>query len=120
MPKQHRVVVDTRFFETTPAGLAAKYLNSGEIKVRDGVATAIACVFAALGGAIHGLSEKEVESIIERSRTQFEIYCALARSRCLLSNKDQELENCQRFNQNQISEEKLIDLDNEDIEDGEF
>lgn len=82
MPKQHPLKIDTTFVETKPAGLAAKYLNSGEIHSRAGVEIAIACVFAPLGAAIDGASRERVEKLIAASRTQIEIYFALALSRC--------------------------------------
>jgi len=46
MPKQYPLKIDTTFRETKPAGLAAKYLNSGEIEPRTGVEIAISCLFA--------------------------------------------------------------------------
>jgi len=82
MPKQYPLTIDTTFAETKPAGLAAKYLNSGEIYPRAGVEIAISCLFAPLGAAISGVSRQEVEGIIAASRTQFEVFCALALSRC--------------------------------------
>lgn len=82
MPKQYPLKIDTTFRETKPAGLAAKYLNSGEIDPRAGVEIAISCLFAPLGAAITGASSQEVEGIVAASRTQFEVFCALALNRC--------------------------------------
>jgi len=82
MPKQYPLKIDTTFRETKPAGLAAKYLNSGEIEPRTGVEIAISCLFAPLGAATNGASRQEVEAIVAASRTQFEVFCALALSRC--------------------------------------
>jgi len=82
MSKQYRLKLDTKFVESIPAGLAAKFLNSGEIDLRAGVEIAIACLFAPLGAAIDGASQSEVEKLIAASHTQMETYFALARSRC--------------------------------------
>ncbi|CAA9569569.1 hypothetical protein AVDCRST_MAG81-1446 [uncultured Synechococcales cyanobacterium] len=82
MPKQYPLKIDTSFTDTKPAGLAAKYLNSGEIHPRAGIEIAISCLFAPLGAAINGASRQEVEGIVAASRTQFEVFCALALSRC--------------------------------------
>ncbi|WP_250126315.1 hypothetical protein [Chroococcidiopsis sp. CCMEE 29] len=82
MPKQYPLKIDTTFIETKPAGLAAKYLNSGEIQPRAGVEVAISCLFAPLGAAINGASRQEVEGLVAASRTQFEVFCALALNRC--------------------------------------
>lgn len=82
MPKQYRLKLDTKFVESIPAGLAAKFLNSGEIDLRAGVEIAIACLFAPLGAAIDGASQSEVEKLIAVSRTQMETYFVLALSRC--------------------------------------
>jgi hypothetical protein len=82
MSKQYRLKLDTKFVESIPAGLAAKFLNSGEIDLRAGVEIAIACLFAPLGAAIDGASPSEVERLIAASRTQTETYFALALSRC--------------------------------------
>ncbi len=82
MPKQVPLKINTTFVETKPAGLAAQYLNSGEIDTRAGVEIAIRCLFAPLGAAASGASRREVEALIAASRTQFEIYLNLALSRC--------------------------------------
>lgn len=82
MPKQIPVKIDTTFIDTKPAGLAAKYLNSGEIDLRAGVEIAISCLFAPLGAVINGANRQEVEGIVAASRTQFEVFCALALNRC--------------------------------------
>jgi hypothetical protein len=82
MPKQYSLKIDTTFIETKPAGLAAKYLNSGEIHPRAGVEIAISCLFGPLGAALNGAGRQEVESLIAASRTQFEVFCALALNRC--------------------------------------
>ena len=82
MPKQISLKLNTTFIENKPAGLAAKYLNSGEIDVRTGIEIAIGCLFAPLGAAISGSNRKEVDALIQTSRTQFEIYLSLALSRC--------------------------------------
>jgi hypothetical protein len=80
--KQIPLKIKTSFSEVKPAGQAAKYLNSGEIDVRSGMEISLGCVFAPLGAATNGASCQEVEKMIARSRTQFEIYMDLARSRC--------------------------------------
>ncbi|GFE72212.1 hypothetical protein [Chroococcus sp. FPU101] len=82
MPKQYPLKIETTFIETKPAGLAAKYLNSGEIQLRAGVEIAIACLFAPLGAALSGASRKDIEQLIAISRTQSETYFALALNRC--------------------------------------
>jgi hypothetical protein len=82
MLKQYRLKIDTKFSETKPAGLATKYLNSGEIDQRAGVEIAIACLFAPLGATLSGASRLEIEKLIAASRTQSETYFALALNRC--------------------------------------
>lgn len=71
----------TTFSENIAAGIAAKYLNSGEIVVRDGIEIAISCLFAPLGAAIEGASREEVEERCEISRTLLETYISLALTR---------------------------------------
>ena len=82
MTKQIPLQIKTSFSEGKPAGQGAKYLNSGEIDVRCGIEIALGCVFAPLGAAANGASYQEVERMVARSRTQFEIYMNLALSRC--------------------------------------
>lgn len=74
--------VSTRFSETTRAGRAAKYLNSGEIDPRTGVEISIACLFTPLEDAQAGANEDEVEQSIAVSQAQWEHYMQMARSRC--------------------------------------
>lgn len=73
-----RLNIDTTFIDSKGAGIATKYLNSGEITVRDGIEVAISCVFTPLGLASQGGTIEEVERLIEISRTQFETYMSLA------------------------------------------
>jgi hypothetical protein len=73
--------VSTRFSETTRAGRAAKYLNSGEIDPRTGVEISIACLFTPLEDAQEGATEDEVEQSIAVSEAQWEHYMQMARSR---------------------------------------
>jgi hypothetical protein len=82
MVKRYPLKIDTTFIESKPAGLAAKFLNSGEIHPRAGVEIALACLFAPLSAAIDGAPQSEVERLIAVSRTQMETYFALALSRC--------------------------------------
>jgi hypothetical protein len=82
MVKRYPLKIETTFIESIPAGLAAKFLNSGEIDLRAGVEIAIASLFAPLGAAIDGASPSEVERLIAISHTQMETYFALALSRC--------------------------------------
>jgi hypothetical protein len=74
--------VSTRFSETTRAGRAAGYLNSGEIDQRTGIEIAIACLFAPLREAQEGANEEEIEDSIAESQTQWEHYMQMALSRC--------------------------------------
>lgn len=122
MPKQHRLVIDTRYSETTPVGLAVKYLNSREVRLRDALEVAISCYYAPLAAAIEGATQEEVMAYIERSRTQFEVNCGLALSRCTPGVRKEKHypENNQETNlfQEDEDEEELIDFDSEDYEDG--
>ena len=121
MPKQYPLKIDTTFRETKPAGLAAKYLNSGEIDLRAGVEIAISCLFAPLEAAINGASCQEVEGIIAASRTQFEVFSALALNRCQ-ENSYSNVRNTPSFlktsiavNAVELEPDENIDLDNEEI-----
>jgi hypothetical protein len=82
MPKQVSLKINTSFIETKPAGLATKYLKSGEIDLRMGIELAISCLFAPIGAAVNGATRSEVETMIASSRTQFELCLTLALSRC--------------------------------------
>ena len=84
--RQIRLKIDTTFSSNKGAGIAINYLNSGEIPLRNGLDLALSCLFSPIGAAIAGASQSEVESRIEMSRTQFELYVNLALS---YLNKDQ-------------------------------
>lgn len=79
--RQIKFKIDTTFSDNISAGVAAKYLNSGEIFLRDGVEIAISCLFAPIGAAVEGETRAEVEARCEVSRMQFETYMKLALSR---------------------------------------
>jgi hypothetical protein len=119
MPKQHPLKIDTTFIETKPAGLAAKYLNSGEIHSRAGVEIAIACVFAPLGAAIDGASRDRVEQLIAASRTQIETYFALALNRCAFDKSESQttaqISLSTEANGLEIDFAENIDIDNEEF-----
>ena len=78
---QVRININTSFSENKSAGIAAKFLNSGEIFLRDGIEIAISCLFAPLGAAVEGASPSAVKKRCEISRMQFETYMNLAMSR---------------------------------------
>jgi hypothetical protein len=78
----HEINISTRFSDSTRAGRAAGYLNSGEIDKRTGVEIAIACLFAPLREAQEGATRKEIEQSIATSQALWEGYMNLARLRC--------------------------------------
>ncbi len=122
MPKQIRLKIDTTFVETKPAGLGAKYLNSGEIDTRAGIEIAIGCLFAALGAAECGASRKKIENLSAIARTQLEVYLSLALTRC---NESCDYFVCEAINLTKTSvavnvaeefePDENIDFDNEEI-----
>ncbi len=78
---QVRININTSFSENKSAGIAAKYLNKGEISLRNGLELAISCLFSPLGSADDGATLAEVKARCEVSRTVFETYMRLALSR---------------------------------------
>ena len=78
---QIKFKIDTTFSENISAGMAAKYLNSREILLRDGIEIAISCLFAPIAAAVEGATLSEVEEQCKKSRIQFETYMSLAMSR---------------------------------------
>ncbi len=83
--KQYRVKVDTTFSENKSAGVGARYINSGEMTIRDAIEIACTCLFAPIGGAAAGESISKVKARQEISRTIFETYMSLALSRAEVS-----------------------------------
>lgn len=82
VPKNLRVDLNLDPSLSTPLGAAEYYLCSGEVRPLDAYQAAISCLLAPLGKAIGGCSQAEIEEAITRSRTQFEIFMALAQNRC--------------------------------------
>jgi len=83
VPKILRVVLNPT--DSSPATLldaAEYYLCSAEVRPLDAYQAAVSCLLGPLGKAISGCSQAEVEEAIAVSRTQFETFMALARSRC--------------------------------------
>lgn len=76
-----RYYLDTTFSLSLDIGKAVKYLNSGEIPLRDATEIALASFYCPLAAAQEGASVRQVEALIEVSRTQFETYMSLAVSR---------------------------------------
>lgn len=82
VPKSLRVVLNPDPNLSTPLGAAEYYLCSGEVRPLDAYQAAISCLLSPLGKAFGGCSRTEVEEAIAISRTQFEIFMALAQNRC--------------------------------------
>ena len=82
LSKNSRVVLKLDPSLSTPLGAAEYYLCSGEVRPLEAYQAAISCVLAPLGKAIGGCSQSEVAEAIALSRTQFEIFMALAQNRC--------------------------------------
>lgn len=82
MPKSLRIVLNSNPNLATPLDAAEYYLFSGEVKPLEAYQAAITCLLAPLGKAISGCSQAEIEAAIALSRTQFEIFMALAQNRC--------------------------------------
>lgn len=82
MPKSLRIVLNPNPNLATPLDAAEYYLCSGEVKPLEAYQAAITCLLAPLGKAISGCSQAEIEAAIALSRTQFEIFMALAQNRC--------------------------------------
>ncbi len=78
---QIKFKMNTSFSTQKGAGIGMKYPNSGEIRARDGVEVAIACLFAPIGAALEGATLSEVKARREISRSIFETYMNLAISR---------------------------------------
>lgn len=78
---QIKLNINTSFSINKGAGLAMKYLNSGEIPLRQGIELALSCLFAPLGVAIIGGSIDDVKDRCELSRSLFEAYINLALQR---------------------------------------
>lgn len=85
VPKSLRVVLNPDLNLSTPLGAAEYYLCSGEVRPLDAYQAAISCLLSPLGKALGGCSRIEVEEAISISRTQFEIFMALAQNRCQAS-----------------------------------
>lgn len=82
VPKNLRVVLNLDPSLSTPLGAAEYYLCSGEVRPIEAYQAAISCLLSPLGKAISGCSQVEVAEAIALSRTQFEIFMALAQNRC--------------------------------------
>lgn len=82
VPKSLRIVLNPNTNLATPLDAAEYYLCSGEVKPLEAYQAAISCLLAPLGKAISGCSQAEIEAAIALSRTQFEIFMALAQNRC--------------------------------------
>ena len=82
MPKSLRIVLNPNPNLAIPLDAAEYYLWSGEVKPLEAYQAAITCLLAPLGKAISGCSQVEVTEAIALSRTQFEIFMALAQNRC--------------------------------------
>jgi hypothetical protein len=82
VPKSLRIVLNPNPNLATPLDAAEYYLCSGEVKPLEAYQAAISCLLSPLGKAISGCSQAEIEEAIARSRTQFEIFMALAQNRC--------------------------------------
>lgn len=82
MPKQQlapsQKQIKTTSVEHKPAGLGAKYLNSGVIEPCAGVELALACLYGPLGVAMAGQISNEIEAAISASRQVFQTYMDLA------------------------------------------
>ena len=89
--RQIRVKIDTTFSEHRPAGIGAKYLNSGEIRARDGVELAITCLFTPIGAAMEGATLSEIKQRQEIARTIFETWMNLATSRAEVNEENNKL-----------------------------
>ena len=89
--RQIRVNIDTTFSEHRPAGIGARYLNSGEIRVRDGVELAITCLFTPIGAAMEGATLSEIKQRQEIARTIFETWMNLATSRAEVNEEEKRL-----------------------------
>jgi len=89
--RQIRVNIDTTFSEHRPAGIGARYLNSGEIRVRDGVELAITCLFTPIGAAMEGATLSEIKQRQEIARTIFETWMNLATSRAEVNEENKKL-----------------------------
>ena len=89
--RQIRVNIDTTFSEHRPAGIGARYLNSGEIRARDGVELAITCLFTPIGAAMEGATLSEIKQRQEIARTIFETWMNLATSRAELNEEEKRL-----------------------------
>ena len=100
--KRHRMKVDlnmegqeikivTRFSDSTRAGRAACYLNSGEIDKRIALEVALTCVFAPLREAQEGATLDELEESIAQSQAVWDGYMNLARQRCKGSSRSKSL-----------------------------
>lgn len=82
VPKSLRVVLNPNPNLATPLDAAEYYLCSGEVRPIEAYQAAISCLLGPLGRAISGCSQAEIEEAIALSRTQFEIFMALAQNRC--------------------------------------
>lgn len=82
MPKSLRIVLNPNPNLATPLDAAEYYLWSGEVKPLEAYQAAISCLLGPLGKAISGCSQAEIAEAIALSRTQFEIFMALAQNRC--------------------------------------
>ena len=78
----HEVKIVTRFSDSTRAGRAACYLNSGEVDKRIALEVALTCVFAPLREAQEGATPDELEESISQSQAVWDGYMNLARQRC--------------------------------------
>lgn len=84
MSKRIRFKIDVLFPTNSRVGLAATYLNLGEVEKKARFEHAIACLYAPLGAAVAECSLSEVEKQIEISRNQFETFMQVALNRCAL------------------------------------
>lgn len=82
VPKSLRVVLNPDPNLSTSLDAAEYYLCSGEVRPLEAYQAAISCLLGPLGKAISGRSQAEIDEAISISRTQFEIFMALAQNRC--------------------------------------
>uniref|UniRef100_B8HYZ9 Uncharacterized protein n=1 Tax=Cyanothece sp. (strain PCC 7425 / ATCC 29141) TaxID=395961 RepID=B8HYZ9_CYAP4 len=88
IPKSFRVVQHHPPHPHHTIAAAESYLFSGEVSPLTACQTAYSCLFGPLGIALTGGSAAEVESAIAISRSQFEIFMALAQGRCQVNTVD--------------------------------
>ena len=89
--RQIRLNINTKFSENKGAAIGARYLNSGEIRARDGVELAITCLFTPIGAAMEGATLSEIKQRQEIARTIFETWMNLATSRAEVNEENKKL-----------------------------